>query len=416
MKTKKSRSNVTINRASNSGSNAVRIVAIVLVAIMALACIFTLKGENDTTNPSAKAVVEIDINGDGKTEEVEIDESTRVFLVDTSGSNHNADRADILAQHNGYDVVIPFSTFVGQQGGNSYICTCLEVALSMGVKEVALFTDLECYPDEDWSAFDDKFYQNREVVIYLADNATAQNVNRFTEIAKKAFDSSNCTVKFIYEDGSEQIVFNAYGETEKLPAEGKDSGVNVIVEAIANGGNESNMLLFMVCMALVIALIVMSQKNGETIIVVGNSGSEDDVPEEIEEVFENKFVGLDASGSVADHYKVLVDGAKKMGKDKVTVFNDNVKEMSIDEAEKLTANGRTCGWTFLREAANAGHKDIAIFSDFEFNDTDKEPNDGELEFDSITIATPEGKKCDERVIAKICTFAKKEIKKVVIKK
>ena len=415
-------SQVTINHSNAKGGNVVKIIAIILVAIMALACILAPKA-NEDVGSSAKAVVNIDIDGDGNTETVEVEDITRVFFVDTSGSTNNVNLANGIANSNGYDVIIPFSNFVGEEGGNSYICTCMEMALSMGVKELALYTDMECYPEKDWSAFDGKFYQNREVIIYLADNATAQNVNRFAEIAKTAFDSNSCTVKFVYTDGTEQVVFDAYGKEEVLAEmESTNGNVSVEVEATASDRSDNcNMMLFMVCMTLVIALIVISIKDGDTIIIINNgyddhdgNDGEDDVPGGTKEVFKGKYAGLDASGSVADCFATLISGAEKLGEKEVTVFNDTVKTMMLEEAKKLSASGRTCGWTFLREAAKNGHKDIAIFSDFEFNDDDKAPKDGELEFDSITIATPEGKKCNERVIAKICTFAKKEIKKVVI--
>lgn len=414
MSKKQQKSNVTINRSNNNGSNIVKIIAIVLVAIMALTYIILPKADN-ANQSSANATIHIDIDGDGKTEEVSVEDITRVFLVDTSGSTVNVDHANSIATSNNYNVVIPFSNFIGQNGGNSYICTCMEIALSMGVKEIALYTDMECYPEEDWDAFEGKTYEGREVIIYLADNATAQNVNRFAEIAKKTFDSSNSTVKFVYSDGAEQIVFNAYGADEETVKEkSEDGGIDAEATATAAGG--SDMMLFLVCMALVIAIIVMSSKGGETIIVVGNTSEDDeeDAPEGTEEVFKDKYAGLDASGSVADCFATLLEGAEKQGIKDVTVFNDTVTTMTLEEAKKLSASGKTCGWTFLREAAKKGEKDISIFSDFDFNDSDKEPADGELEFDSITIATPKGKVCNERVIAKICGFAKKEIKKVVI--
>lgn len=389
------------------------------VAVFALATLFIVTTLftalvvffHDSQTPSAKSDVEISVpitSEDDKSQNVpekEVTPETKVLLVDASGSMNN----NIFASA-GYDTVQKFGDYLGQSGGNSYIYTNIVRTLDMGVQIVGVVTDLESYPASDVNALSGKKYENVSLTFYLPADVNATYVKDYQTNWSNALNSANSTLVFVYADGSKMVVFDAYAKeepeaTEEAKDEKKeDSEIVVKVNTEATTGDSISFKtlvlilgtiidLFCIFGIILIALLVHSEK----------AGKEKDVPEDIEEAFKLP-VALDGSGSVANQYASMVKYAEKLKVADVWRFAENVDKLSTDTAKNTPAGGNTSGWKCLKEMADAGLSEIAIMTDFGFND-DPTLADG-ISFDHITMIIPANIKVNDEIKQKVIGMCK----------
>lgn len=388
------------------------------VAIFALATLFiatTLFTAlvvffHDSQTPSAKSDVEISVpitSEDDKSQDVpekEVTPETKVLLVDASGSMNN----NIFASA-GYDTVQKFGDYLGQSGGNSYIYTNIVRSLDMGVQIVGVVTDLESYPASDVNALNGKKYENVSLTFYLPADVNATYVKDYQQNWSNALNPANSTLVFVYADGSKMVVFDAYAKEEPeevKEAEDKkeDSEIVVKVNTEATTGDSisfktlvlilgSIIDLFCIFGIILIALFAHSDK----------AGKGKDVPEDIEEAFKLP-VALDGSGSVANQYASMVKYAEKLKVADVWRFAENVDKLSTDTAKNTPAGGNTSGWKCLKEMADAGLTEIAIMTDFGFND-DPAVAEG-VSFDHITMIIPANIQVNDEIKQKVIGMCK----------
>ena len=389
------------------------------VAVFALATLFIVTTLftalvvffHDSQTPSAKSDVEISVpitSEDDKSQNVpekEVTPETKVLLVDASGSMNN----NIFASA-GYDTVQKFGDYLGQSGGNSYIYTNIVRTLDMGVQIVGVVTDLESYPASDVNALSGKKYENVSLTFYLPADVNATYVKDYQTNWSNALNSANSTLVFVYADGSKMVVFDAYAKeepeaTEEVKDEKKeDSEIVVKVNTEATTGDSISFKtlvlilgtiidLFCIFGIILIALFAHSDKAGK--------GKE--VPEDIEEAFKLP-VALDGSGSVANQYASMVKYAEKLKVADVWRFAENVDKLSTDTAKNTPAGGNTSGWKCLKEMADAGLTEIAIMTDFGFND-DPAVADG-ISFDHITMIIPANIKVNDEIKQKVIGMCK----------
>lgn len=395
------------------------------LAIITLAILFALTTTvtalvaifHQSETPKATADVEITvpvISEDDESQEApekeEIPE-TKVLLVDASGSMKNN-----IAAYAGYDSVVKFGDYLGQNGGNSYIYTNIVRALDMGVQIVGVVSDLESYPASDINALNGKKYENVSLTFYLPADVNASYVKDYQQNWSNALNPANSTLVFVYADNSKMVVFDEYGKeepevTEKVKeTEKEESDIVVKVNTEATTGDSISFKtlalilgtiidLFCIFGIILLALFARDEK----------SGKGKDVPEEIEEAFKLP-VALDGSGSVANHYASMVAYAEKLKVAEVWRFAENVDKLSTDTAKNTPAGGNTSGWKCLKEMADAGLSEIAIMSDFGFND-DASVADG-IKFDHITMIIPANTTVNDEVKQKVIGMCKsyKEIK------
>ena len=395
------------------------------LAIITLAILFALTTTvtalvaifHQSETPKATADVEITvpvISEDDESQEApekeEIPE-TKVLLVDASGSMKNN-----IAAYAGYDSVVKFGDYLGQNGGNSYIYTNIVRALDMGVQIVGVVSDLESYPASDINALNGKKYENVSLTFYLPADVNASYVKDYQQNWSNALNHANSTLVFVYADNSKMVVFDEYGKeepevTEKVKeTEKEESDIVVKVNTEATTGDSISFKtlalilgtiidLFCIFGIILLALFARDEK----------SGKGKDVPEEIEEAFKLP-VALDGSGSVANHYASMVAYAEKLKVAEVWRFAENVDKLSTDTAKNTPAGGNTSGWKCLKEMADAGLSEIAIMSDFGFND-DASVADG-IKFDHITMIIPANTTVNDEVKQKVIGMCKsyKEIK------
>lgn len=395
------------------------------VAVFALAALFVVTTVfmtlvcflHDSQTPSAKSDVEISIpitSEDDKSQdvpEVEVTPETKVLLVDASGSMNN----NIFASA-GYDTVQKFGDYLGQSGGNSYIYTNIVRTLDMGVQIVGVVTDLESYPTSDVNALSGKKYENVSLTFYLPADVNATYVKDYQMNWSNALNSANSTLVFVYADGSKMVVFDAYAKeepeaTEEVKDEKKEESeivVKVNTEATTGDSISFKTLvlilgtiidLFCIFGIILIALLAHSEKVGK-----GN-----DVPEDIEEAFKLP-VALDGSGSVSAQYDNMVKYAEKLKVAEVWRFAENVDKLSTEKAKNTPAGGNTSGWKCLKEMADAGLTEIAIMTDFGFNDEASQADD--ISFEHITMIIPANIKVNDEIKQKVVGMCKtyKEIK------
>ena len=389
------------------------------VAVFALATLFIVTTLftalvvffHDSQTPSAKSDVEISVpitSEDDKSQNVpekEVTPETKVLLVDASGSMNN----NIFASA-GYDTVQKFGDYLGQSGGNSYIYTNIVRTLDMGVQIVGVVTDLESYPASDVNALSGKKYENVSLTFYLPADVNATYVKDYQTNWSNALNSANSTLVFVYADGSKMVVFDAYAKeepeaTEEVKDEKKeDSEIVVKVNTEATTGDSISFKtlvlilgtiidLFCIFGIILIALFAHSDKVGKG----------KDVPEDIEEAFKLP-VALDGSGSVANQYASMVKYAEKLKVADVWRFAENVDKLSTDTAKNTPAGGNTSGWKCLKEMADAGLTEIAIMTDFGFND-DPAVADG-ISFDHITMIIPANIKVNDEIKQKVIGMCK----------
>lgn len=379
---------------------------VVTTVFMALVCFL-----HDSQTPSAKSDVEISIpiiSEDDKSQDVpeeEVTPETKVLLVDASGSMNN----NIFASA-GYDTVQKFGDYLGQSGGNSYIYTNIVRTLDMGVQIVGVVTDLESYPASDVNALSGKKYENVSLTFYLPADVNATYVKDYQTNWSNALNPANSTLVFVYADGSKMVVFDAYAKeepeaTEEVKDEKKeDSEIVVKVNTEATTGDSISFKtlvlilgtiidLFCIFGIILIALFAHSEK----------AGKGKDVPEDIEEAFKLP-VALDGSGSVANQYASMVKYAEKLKVADVWRFAENVDKLSTDMAKNTPAGGNTSGWKCLKEMADAGLTEIAIMTDFGFND-DPTVADG-ISFDHITMIIPANIKVNDEIKQKVIGMCK----------
>ena len=395
------------------------------LAIITLAILFALTTTvtalvaifHQSETPKATADVEITvpvISEDDESQEApekeEIPE-TKVLLVDASGSMKNN-----IAAYAGYDSVVKFGDYLGQNGGNSYIYTNIVRALDMGVQIVGVVSDLESYPASDINALNGKKYDNVSLTFYLPADVNASYVKDYQQNWSNALNPANSTLVFVYADNSKMVVFDEYGKeepevTEKVKeTEKEESDIVVKVNTEATTGDSISFKtlalilgtiidLFCIFGIILLALFARDEK----------SGKGKDVPEEIEEAFKLP-VALDGSGSVANHYASMVAYAEKLKVAEVWRLAENVDKLSTDTAQNTPAGGNTRGWKCLKEMADAGLSEIAIMSDFGFND-DASVADG-IKFDHITMIIPANTTVNDEVKQKVIGMCKsyKEIK------
>lgn len=376
--------------------NIKKIAIITLTILFALTTIATalVAFFYQTETPKSTADVEITVPVISEEEplpqetpEEEVIPETKVLLVDASGSMKNN-----IAAYAGYDSVEEFSEYLGQKGGNSYIYTNVVRTLDMGVQIVGVVTDLESYPASDVNALNGKKYENVSLTFYVPADVNASYVKDYQQNWSNALNPANSTLVFVYADGSKMVVFDAYAKEEpevteevKVP-EKEESEIVVKVNTEATTGDSISFKslalifgtiidLFCIFGIILLALFARNEK----------SGKGKDVPEDIQEAFELP-VALDGSASVGNHYASMVAYAKKLKVAEVWRFAENVDKLSTKKAKHTPAGGNTSGWKCLKAMHDAGLSEIAIMSDFGFND-DASVADG-LSFDHITLIVP----------------------------
>lgn len=389
------------------------------VAVFALATLFIVTTLftalvvffHDSQTPSAKSDVEISVpitSEDDKSQNVpekEVTPETKVLLVDASGSMNN----NIFASA-GYDTVQKFGDYLGQSGGNSYIYTNIVRTLDMGVQIVGVVTDLESYPASDVNALSGKKYENVSLTFYLPADVNATYVKDYQTNWSNALNSANSTLVFVYADGSKMVVFDAYAKeepeaTEEVKDEKKeDSEIVVKVNTEATTGDSISFKTLVLILGTIIDLFCIF---GIILIALfahsDKAGKGKDVPEDIEEAFKLP-VALDGSGSVANQYASMVKYAEKLKVADVWRFAENVDKLSTDTAKNTPAGGNTSGWKCLKEMADAGLTEIAIMTDFGFND-DPAVADG-ISFDHITMIIPANIKVNDEIKQKVIGMCK----------
>lgn len=368
--------------------------------------------------PSAKSEVELElpvIYESQETEDVlekEVTPETKVLLVDASGSMKN----NIFASA-GYDTVQKFGDFIGQAGGDSYICTNITRALDMGVKYLGVVTDLESYPTNEKDSLNGKKYENVSLTFYLPENVNPNYVSDYQKNWSNALEQSNSTLVFVNSDGSKLVVFDNYGKvieedtTEETEEAKEDSKIAVKVNTEANLGDSISFKtlvlilgtiidLFCIFGIILIALIYHSEK----------SDKGKDVPDDIKDAFKLP-VALDGSGSVSNEYNSMVKYAEKLKVGSVWRFADEVNTISIDKAKNTPAGGNTSGWKCLKEMADAGLREIAIMTDFDFNDSEDQA--ASISFEHITMIIPANVKVNDEIKQKVIKMCK-SYKEVVL--
>lgn len=405
--------------------NIKKIAIITLTILFALTTIATVLVAffHQSETPKSTADVEITVPVISEEEpipqetpEEEVIPETKVLLVDASGSMKNN-----IAAYAGYDDVVTFCDYLGQNMGNSLIYTNIVRTLDMGVQIVGVVTDLESYPASDVNALNGKKYENVSLTFYLPADVNATYVKDYQTNWSNALNSANCTLVFVYADGSKMVVFDAYAKEEpevpevpedvKVP-EKEESEIIVKVNTEATTGDSISFKtlalvlgtiidLFCIFGIILLALFARDEK----------SGKGKDVPEDIEEAFKLP-VALDGSGSVANHYASMVKYAEKLKVPEVWRFAETVEKLSTDKAKSTPAGGNTSGWKCLKDMSDAGLSEIAIMSDFGFND-DASVADG-LSFDHITLIVPANATVNDEVKQRIIGMCKSH--KVVISK
>ena len=368
----------------------------VLVAILAIVAIaiITMKTPSDIA-PSITGDVDVNITWpemeDFRTEHVEIpvdlDPAKRVLLVDKSGS-----MANILYGNVSYDVVVPFSDYIGSENSRrSQICSCLTLALDMGVKEIGLATDLEVYPASDYEAFEGRMYYGREVNIFLPEDVDETEVRNFVEALMGILDEETCTLIINYA-GQNVAVFNNYDAKDDVVAESDIKvspekvlpNVTITDDRCLEAGNyvapsyvRNLWILFTVVTAIlaeIILALLLRRQNG--------AGGDQRI---VDAVSKADGIALDGSGSVSNVYHQLLGYVERQGRSTVWRFADSVETLSLKEAKSRKAGGQTAGYECLKKMYKAGLRSILIASDMGFNDTyDIEG----IHFQRITFVVP----------------------------
>lgn len=400
-------------------SNVKKVAVFALATLFAITTLFTalVCFLDKSATPSAKSNVEITVpvTGDAETSEdipeKEVTPETKVLLVDASGSMKN----NIFASA-GYDTVQKFGDYLGQSGGNSHIYTNIVRTLDMGVQIVGVVTDLESYPATDVNSLNGKNYENVSLTFYLPENVNPNYVSEYQKNWSNALDQTNSTLVFVNADGSKLVVFDNYGnvEEENTQKEKEDtedeSNIVVKVDTEATMGDSISFKtlvlilgtmidLFCIFGIILIALFAHSEKTGK----------EKDVPDDIEEAFKLP-VALDGSGSVSNEYNSMVKYAEKLKVSEVWRFAENVDKISTEKAKKTPAGGNTSGWKCLKEMADAGLTEIAIMTDFGFNDDASQADS--ISFEHVTMIVPANIKVNDEIKQKVIGMCKtyKEIK------
>ena len=394
------------NKIKKAAIIALSILFIVTTLSTALIAFF-----HESETPNAKADVEIVVPVTSEEDEPQVIPEkedvpeNKVLLVDASGSMKNN-----IAAYAGYDSVVKFSEYLGQNGGNSYIYTNIVRTLDMGIQIVGVVTDLESYPASDLNALSGKKYENVSLTFYLPENVNASYVKNFQNNWSNALDSTNCTLVFVYADNFKMVIFDEYGkeapevveEVKEVKEEESEIVVKVNTEATTGDSISFKTLalilgtildLFCIFGIILVALFANSDKTKKG----------EDVPEDIKDAYKLP-VALDGSGSVDTQYASMVAYAEKLNVPDVWRFAEDVDKLSTDKAKNTPAGGNTCGWKCLAEMAKAGLSEIAIMSDFGFND-DASVADG-ISFEHITLIIPANLNINDEIKQKVIGMCK----------
>ncbi len=394
------------------------------IAVFALATLFVITTLftalvcflDKSATPSAKSNVEITVpvTGDAETSEdipeKEVTPETKVLLVDASGSMKN----NIFASA-GYDTVQKFGDYLGQSGGNSHIYTNVVRTLDMGVQIVGVVTDLESYPATDVNSINGKKYENVSLTFYLPENVNPNYVSEYQKNWSNALDQTNSTLVFVNADGSKLVVFDNYGkveeeDTQKEEDADDESNIVVKVDTEATAGDSISFKTLVLILGTIIDLFCIF---GIILIALfahtEKTSKEKDVPDDIEEAFKLP-VALDGSTSVSSEYDSMVKYAEKLKVAEVWRFAENVDKLSTEKAKNTPAGGNTSGWKCLKDMADAGLTEIAIMTDFGFNDDASQA--ASISFEHITMIVPANIKVDDEIKQKVIGMCKtyKEIK------
>lgn len=394
------------------------------IAVFALATLFVITTLftalvcflDKSATPSAKSNVEITVpvTGDAETSEdipeKEVTPETKVLLVDASGSMKN----NIFASA-GYDTVQKFGDYLGQSGGNSHIYTNVVRTLDMGVQIVGVVTDLESYPATDVNSINGKKYENVSLTFYLPENVNPNYVSEYQKNWSNALDQTSSTLVFVNADGSKLVVFDNYGkveeeDTQKEEDADDESNIVVKVDTEATAGDSISFKTLVLILGTIIDLFCIF---GIILIALfahtEKTSKEKDVPDDIEEAFKLP-VALDGSTSVSSEYDSMVKYAEKLKVAEVWRFAENVDKLSTEKAKNTPAGGNTSGWKCLKDMADAGLTEIAIMTDFGFNDDASQA--ASISFEHITMIVPANIKVDDEIKQKVIGMCKtyKEIK------
>ena len=394
------------------------------IAVFALATLFVITTLftalvcflDKSATPSAKSNVEITVpvTGDAETSkdipEKEVTPETKVLLVDASGSMKN----NIFASA-GYDTVQKFGDYLGQSGGNSHIYTNIVRTLDMGVQIVGVVTDLESYPATDVNSINGKKYENVSLTFYLPENVNPNYVSEYQKNWSNALDQTSSTLVFVNADGSKLVVFDNYGkveeeDTQKEEDADDESNIVVKVDTEATAGDSISFKTLVLILGTIIDLFCIF---GIILIALfahtEKTSKEKDVPDDIEEAFKLP-VALDGSTSVSSEYDSMVKYAEKLKVAEVWRFAENVDKLSTEKAKNTPAGGNTSGGKCLKDMADAGLTEIAIMTDFGFNDDASQA--ASSSFEHVTMIVPANIKVNDEIKQKVIGMCKtyKEIK------
>ena len=381
------------------------------LAIIALATLFVVTTLStalvaifyDSVDPSAKSNVEIvvPVNNEDDKSQTTSEEEKKVLLVDASGSMSG----NIFASA-GYDTVQKFSDYIGQSDGDSYIYTNIVRALDMGVQVVGIVTDLESYPVSDMNALNGKKYENVSITFYLPADVRPAYVKDYSTNWSNALNQENCTLLFVYADGTKMVVFDKYSVVEEQNADDDkvNSEIVVKVDTEATLGDAISFKTLVMILGTIIDLFCIF---GIILLaLVANSdrgGKENDVPDDIQEALKDP-VAMDGSRSIDEKYQEMVAHAEKLNVTEVWRFAEDVEKMSIEKAKNMATGSKTSGWLCLKKMFDAKISRITILTDFGFND-DSSVADG-IYFDHITMIIPANLGVDENVKQRVAGMCK----------
>lgn len=391
--------------------NTLRILAMILVAVFWLigSAVHIWMAYDATTAtaqaPSATANVRVEIP-EPTTEPAPATEptnepapATRVLLVDASGSMASNIFASV-----GYDVVVPFSDYLGMKSGDSHIATNIALVLSMGVKEIGVVTDLESYPFEELDSLEGRRFEGVQLTFFLPEQVEEKYVQAYTEVFVNALEYDSSSLTFVKFDGTKDVIFDNYGleEVERVPAtepapttESADSGVVVTIDTNTvipeHDGCVSkwvailgSLIYFTVLMALIEVILALCGRCCGCAAPAPTPVA--GVPTDVQQALSADAVAADGSGSCAGIYAKICGYCEKLQVSHVWRFADSVEKLTLAKAKACSAGGQTAGYAAVRQIFESGAKTVTIVSDMEFND--KEDLAG-VSFDEITFVVPQ---------------------------
>ena len=390
--------------------NTVVAIAMVLVALLAaLAIIFVVLKTPADIEPRMTGDVTSSISfpQENRTKSVHVEipvqipHQRSVLLVDESGS---MDGISVNA-NTYYDSIVAFSDYPWFKEGNSRIAESMMHMLDIGVRDLGVVSDFECWPEDDIHCLDFKQYENVQVYLYCSETVSEIFLPQFKEKLTAALNPENCTLVFCYADGTKEVIYDSYTSPEDIIAE---TDVQVEPELVlpeielsdTHAMEAGNYIAPHVLRNILIAGIAIIAFLVEVILALLLRSTEKE-PEWVKKAMSTGNVALDGSGSVKYVYDDMLKYLKVHKKQIKSIwrFADDVKQVTLAEAKSATPGGQTHGWEVLSRMMDAGIQEVTIMSDMQFNDGKIEG----LHFDKIVFIVPSGH--DTSVLEELKTLA-----------